>query len=76
MTSVPAAQEPPAEGRGKDDPKALYGGSRNRRVTVRDLALAKERAQIRGFLINKFRGEVKLFDAGLDAVTRMTGWPS
>lgn len=36
----------------------------------------QERAQIRGFLINKFRGEVKLFDAGLDAVTRMTGWPS
>jgi adenosylcobyric acid synthase len=35
-----------------------------------------ERARIRGFLINKFRGEVKLFDAGLDAVTRMTGWPS
>lgn len=45
MTSVPAAQEPPAEGRGKDDPKALYGGSRNRRVTVRDLALAKERGE-------------------------------
>lgn len=36
----------------------------------------EERAQIRGFLINKFRGEVKLFDAGLDAVTRMTRWPS
>src|SRR5690349_7057555 len=35
-----------------------------------------ERARIHGFLINKFRGEVKLFDAGLDAVTRMTGWPS
>jgi 3-methyl-2-oxobutanoate hydroxymethyltransferase len=45
MTSVPAAQEPPAAGRGKDDPKALYGGSRNRRVTVRDLALAKERGE-------------------------------
>ncbi len=36
----------------------------------------EERAQIHGFLVNKFRGEVKLFDAGLDAVTRMTGWPS
>lgn len=45
MTSVPAAQEPPANGGGKDDPKALYGGSRNRRVTVRDLALAKERGE-------------------------------
>jgi adenosylcobyric acid synthase len=36
----------------------------------------EERAQIHGFLVNKFRGEVKLFHAGLDAVTRMTGWPS
>ena len=34
-----------------------------------------ERARIHGFLINKFRGEVRLFDAGLDAVTLMTGWP-
>jgi adenosylcobyric acid synthase len=37
---------------------------------------SQERAQIHGFLINKFRGELRLFDAGLDAVTRMTGWPS
>lgn len=36
----------------------------------------EERARIHGFLINKFRGEVRLFDAGLEAVTRMTGWPS
>jgi len=35
-----------------------------------------ERARIHGFLINKFRGEAKLFDAGLEAITRMTGWPS
>jgi adenosylcobyric acid synthase len=35
-----------------------------------------ERAQVHGFLINKFRGEAKLFDSGLDAVTRMTGWPA
>jgi adenosylcobyric acid synthase len=37
---------------------------------------SKERAQIHGFLINKFRGEVKLFDAGVEVVTQMTGWPS
>lgn len=36
----------------------------------------EERARIHGFLINKFRGEVRLFDDGLDAVTQMTGWPS
>ncbi|MGO4711765.1 cobyric acid synthase [Bradyrhizobium sp. 2TAF24] len=37
---------------------------------------AEERARIRGFLINKFRGEVRLFDAGLTEITRHTGWPS
>jgi adenosylcobyric acid synthase len=35
-----------------------------------------ERARIRGFVINKFRGDVRLFDQGLTAVTRLTGWPS
>ncbi|WP_291854983.1 cobyric acid synthase [Bradyrhizobium sp.] len=35
-----------------------------------------ERARIRGFVINKFRGDVSLFDQGLAAVTRLTGWPS
>jgi len=35
-----------------------------------------ERARIRGFVINKFRGDVRLFDSGLAAVTRLTGWPS
>ncbi|MFI0722940.1 3-methyl-2-oxobutanoate hydroxymethyltransferase [Streptomyces sp. NPDC021224] len=42
MTSLSAAQE---QGKGLDNPKALYGGSRSRRVTVRDLALAKERGE-------------------------------
>jgi adenosylcobyric acid synthase len=35
-----------------------------------------ERARVRGFIINKFRGDVRLFDQGLAAVTRLTGWPS
>jgi adenosylcobyric acid synthase len=35
-----------------------------------------ERARIHGFVINKFRGDAKLFDQGLTAVTRLTGWPS
>jgi adenosylcobyric acid synthase len=35
-----------------------------------------ERAHIRGFVINKFRGDVGLFDQGLAAVTRWTNWPS
>jgi adenosylcobyric acid synthase len=36
----------------------------------------EDRAMIAGFLINKFRGDVSLFDDGLAAVTRFTGWPS
>ena len=36
----------------------------------------EERARIRGFIINKFRGDPGLFDQGLAAVTRLTGWPS
>ena len=35
-----------------------------------------DRAAIAGFLINKFRGDVSLFDDGLAAITRYTGWPS
>src|SRR5882757_1806984 len=36
----------------------------------------EERERIRGFIINKFRGDAKLFDQGLTAITRLTGWPS
>jgi adenosylcobyric acid synthase len=35
-----------------------------------------ERARIRGFLINKFRGDAGLFDQGLAKITEMTGWPA
>ncbi|MCI5076240.1 cobyric acid synthase [Oricola sp.] len=35
-----------------------------------------DRAMIRGFLINKFRGDVSLFDDGLEAIERFTGWRS
>ena len=36
----------------------------------------QDRAMIRGFLINKFRGDVTLFDDGLTAITEHTGWRS
>ena len=36
----------------------------------------EERARIHGFIINKFRGDARLFDSGLQAITRLTGWPS
>lgn len=35
-----------------------------------------DRARIHGFVINKFRGDPKLFDAGLSTITHMTGWAS
>jgi adenosylcobyric acid synthase len=35
-----------------------------------------ERARIRGFAINKFRGDPRLFEGGLAAIEQMTGWPS
>jgi adenosylcobyric acid synthase len=35
-----------------------------------------DRRMIAGFLINKFRGDLSLFDDGLTAITRVTGWRS
>lgn len=37
---------------------------------------ADDNAQIRGFAVNKFRGDRSLFDAGRDDIARRTGWPS
>ncbi|ACO01081.1 MULTISPECIES: cobyric acid synthase [Brucella] len=36
----------------------------------------EDRAMVRGFLINKFRGDISLFDDSLAAITRFTGWRS
>ncbi|MFX3679853.1 MAG: cobyric acid synthase [Hyphomicrobiales bacterium] len=36
----------------------------------------EDRAMVVGYLINKFRGDVSLFDDGLTAITDVTGWPS
>ncbi|GAB1582365.1 cobyric acid synthase [Phyllobacterium phragmitis] len=36
----------------------------------------EDRRMIAGYLINKFRGDVSLFDDGLAAITRFTGWRS
>lgn len=35
----------------------------------------EDRAMIKGYLINKFRGDVTLFDDGLTAINGFTGWP-
>ncbi len=36
---------------------------------------ADDRAMIKGFLINKFRGDPSLFADGRDEIVRRTGWP-
>ncbi len=36
----------------------------------------QEQALVRAFAINKFRGDVSLFDGGLVEIARRTGWPS
>lgn len=37
---------------------------------------AEDNALVRGFAVNKFRGDRSLFDAGRDDIARRTGWPS
>jgi len=37
---------------------------------------AADAAHIKGFAINKFRGDVSLFDEGVTEITTRTGWPS
>lgn len=34
-----------------------------------------DRHMIAGYLINKFRGDVSLFDSGIEAIAGFTGWP-
>ena len=35
----------------------------------------EDRAMISGYIINKFRGDISLFDDGLRAIEKFTGWP-
>jgi adenosylcobyric acid synthase len=37
---------------------------------------ARDAALIVGFIVNKFRGDPRLFDAGLEAIAGATGWPA
>jgi adenosylcobyric acid synthase len=45
-------------------------------VGTRTVIDPADAAMIRGFIVNKFRGDPALFDDGLRAISAMTGWPS
>ncbi len=45
-------------------------------VGTKVLLSAGDAALIKGFLINKFRGDLALFDEGLEIIEDRTGWPS
>lgn len=45
-------------------------------VGTHSVVSAEDRALIQGYIINQFRGDVSLFDAGLDFITERTNWPT
>ncbi|MDQ2092335.1 cobyric acid synthase [Marimonas arenosa] len=45
-------------------------------VGTKSVLSSADAARIKGFAVNKFRGDVRLFDDGLTAITDHTGWPS
>lgn len=51
------------------------GGVIAQMVGTRAVLDPGDAAQIRGFVINKFRGDPRLFDDGYDLIAHSTGWP-
>ena len=51
------------------------GGSVKDRIGIQIIEDA-ERDRVKGFLINKFRGDPRLFDEGLRIIADRTGWPA
>jgi len=45
-------------------------------VGTRAVISAEDSTLVKGFLINKFRGDVKLFDEGYRLIAERTGWPA
>ena len=52
------------------------GGVIAQLVGTQAVLTPEDAAMIRGFAINKFRGDVRLFDDGLSEIVTRTGWPS
>ena len=40
------------------------------------LLTQSDNALVKGYVINKFRGDASLFESGLEIITKHTGWPS
>jgi adenosylcobyric acid synthase len=51
------------------------GGVIAQLVGTHALLSAAERARLAGFIVNKFRGDPRLFDGGVAAIEGRTGWP-
>ncbi|AMN48409.1 cobalamin biosynthesis protein CobQ [Steroidobacter denitrificans] len=45
-------------------------------VGTSTLLSRQDRAMIKAFIINKFRGDISLFESGVAEITRRTSWPS
>jgi len=45
-------------------------------VGTKAVVSTEDAARIKGFIVNKFRGDPSLFQAGLDCITQATGWRS
>jgi adenosylcobyric acid synthase len=45
-------------------------------VGTKAVIAESDAARVVGFIVNKFRGDVSLFDAGVEEITRRTSWPS
>lgn len=52
------------------------GGVIAQLVGTAEILPPEDRAHIRAFAVNKFRGDPSLFDDGLREIERRTGWPS
>jgi len=71
MTQLSAAQTPQAKP--SDGSKALYGGKGTRRITVRDIALAKERGEKWPMLTAYDAMTASVFDeAGIPVISSAT----